>query len=231
MNDIRENLFRVRERIEKACARSGRAPDDVTLIGVTKTKPAEFVEEAIAAGIRDIGENKVMEAVAKKAQVSGKATWHLIGHLQRNKVRKALQNFDLIHSVDSLRLAEKIDQESGKLGKTTSVLLQVNTSRETSKFGVQLEDASTFAEQVASSYSNIVVKGLMTIGPLSPDQKLIRASFRALYALFDELGRRDFPRMEMKYLSMGMTNDFEIAIEENANMLRLGRVIFGDRAV
>jgi pyridoxal phosphate enzyme (YggS family) len=218
----------VRERIARAAARSGRKPGDVLLVAVTKTIPAERIDEAIAAGITDLGENRVQEALEKISQIRGQATWHLVGHLQTNKVSKALELFDWIHSLDSLHLAEAVGKRARELGKVVPVLVEVNTSGEETKFGLSPERA---AEEVAriGNVTGIAVKGLMTVGTFGPVEEA-RACFQSLRRLRDEIAGRAYPGVTMEHLSMGMTNDFEAAIEEGATMVRIGTAIFGARS-
>ena len=217
---IAENVVRVRARIAAACDRAGRDPADVTLIAVTKTHLAEAVAAAYAAGIRDFGENRVQEAAEKipAARALGvEATWHLIGNLQRNKVAAALPLFDVIHSVDSLRLAEALNERSTAGAR---VLLEVNVSGEASKHGVSPEDAPDLAERIGHM-RHIALLGLMTVAPIAAEPEDARPIFRRLRDLRDALGLRE--------LSMGMTGDFEVAIEEGATFVRVGRAIFGAR--
>ncbi len=226
--EIQKNVQAIRERMAAACHRSGRSADEVTLVAVTKTVGAEQVEAVIAAGVTVIGENRVQEATAKKQAVSSEASWHLIGHLQTNKVKKALKIFDLIESVDSEHLAEKIQQESEKLQRTVDVFIQVNTSGEQSKFGVAPEHALSLVRSV-SKLPNLRLRGLMTIGALSDDEDRIRSCFRMLRQIREQVVALNLPGVSMEHLSMGMTNDFEIAIEEGATLIRIGRALFGER--
>ncbi|RME01431.1 MAG: YggS family pyridoxal phosphate-dependent enzyme [Calditrichaeota bacterium] len=228
MEKIIENLGLVRQRIASACLRSGRNVNEIEIVAVTKTVPPERIELAIQAGIRQIGENRVQEAAAKKPRVHSRATWHMVGHLQTNKVGKALQLFDMIQSVDSLHLAEKLQEQCEKLGCDIEVLIQVNTSGEETKFGVAPADTFSIVKDIAH-FPALKIKGLMTIGPLTYEEEKIRQSFSLLRNLFLEIDAAHLPAVEMKILSMGMTDDFEIAIEEGATMLRLGRAIFGER--
>ena len=217
---IAENVVRVRARIAAACDRAGRDPADVTLIAVSKTHPPEAIAAAYAAGILDFGENRVQEATPKvpAARALGvEATWHLIGNLQRNKVAAALPLFDVIHSVDSLRLAEALNERSTAGAR---VLLEVNVSGETSKHGVSLEEAPDLAERIGHM-RHIALLGLMTVAPIAAEPEDARPIFRRLRDLRDALGLRE--------LSMGMTGDFEVAIEEGATFVRVGRAIFGAR--
>ena len=217
---IAENLSRVRARIEEACRRAGRAPDEVTLIGVTKTVDADAVAEAYAAGLRDMGENRVQEAQSKIEALAARGIrphWHLIGHLQTNKAKTAFDLFDILHSVDSLRLARTLSRQTGE---QVPVLLEVNVAQEASKFGFAPEDLPQAFSDIAA-LPNIGVRGLMTVAPQADDPERARPVFRRLRELRDALGLAE--------LSMGMTDDFEVAIEEGATMLRVGRAIFGTR--
>jgi pyridoxal phosphate enzyme (YggS family) len=224
---VAENVQAVRERVEAACRRARRPPDDVVIVAVSKTFPATLVAEACRAGLTDIGENRVQEAAAKIPQVAALGVhprWHLVGHLQTNKVKTALGLFDIIHSVDSLRLAEAISRQAEQAALrqegSVPVLLEVNVGREASKFGLAPEEVGRAVEQIAR-LPGLVVQGLMTVAPLSADPEEARPVFRELCRLRDELG--------LHHLSMGMTDDFEVAIEEGATMVRIGRAIFGPR--
>jgi pyridoxal phosphate enzyme (YggS family) len=229
MDTIEQKLRIVKENIAEACAKQNRRPEDIAIVAVTKTMPVEIVEQAIQAGIRIIGENRVQEAEAKKAGVVGTASWHLVGHLQTNKVRKALKIFDLIQSVDSLHLAEKIDSESKKLSRVTEILVQVNTSGEASKFGIAPAETIGLIEDIATHFDAIRISGLMTIGLFTDDADKIRPCFVKSRKLFEKISGMHLPNVQMRYLSMGMTGDYKIAIEEGANMVRLGRILFGER--
>ena len=220
MSDLAANIQQVRERIEGAARRAGRSPGEVTLVAVSKTVEPERVEEALAAGLTLFGESKVQEARAKIPLVSGRAHWHLIGHLQTNKARDAVALFDMIHSVDSVKLAAELDKWAGRLGKTLPVLLEINVSGESSKFGLKPEDLDGALGQI-SALARIEVQGLMTIAPFSAEPEKARPWFRRLRELRDRLG---LPR-----LSMGMTHDFEVAIEEGSTLVRVGTAIFGER--
>ncbi len=217
---IAERIDRVRRRIVSACARSGRSAEDVTLIAVTKGFPPAAIREAAAAGIRHFGENRVQEAQAKLpplAGLSAAVTWHMIGHLQTNKVKTVLELFDTIHSVDSLHLAEAI---SRRARKTVPVFLEVNVGGEPSKYGFSLDNLHGEYEAIAR-LPNVEVRGLMTVAPLADDPEQARPVFRRLRDAAASLGLRE--------LSMGMTDDFEVAIEEGATHVRIGRAIFGER--
>ena len=228
MASIRENFLRMQDRITAAAERAGRDVRSVQIVAVSKTKPVSLILEAIDAGVTDIGENRVQEAMGKYDQVDRPAKWHLVGHLQRNKVRQALPIFDLIHSVDSLRLLAEIDQRSVQLDCQTEVLVQVNTSGEPSKYGLAPDAVSDFIAN-ALDYAHVRIKGLMTIGAFLPDPEAVRPSFVLLRTLQEKIGEQRLEGVEMEYLSMGMTNDFEVAIEEGANLVRIGTAIFGER--
>ena len=220
---IAENLSRVRERISAAAARSGTDPESISLVAVTKTVDVPRIQEAIQAGVTDIGENYVQDSVVKFETIGRAVRWHMIGHLQVNKVRHALPIFDLIQSVDSINLAKEIGRRSLALGKVSRMLVEVNISGEATKFGVQPVDTLAFCEAVAG-VEGVELAGLMGIAPFVDDPSAIRRSFANLKALWDRL-----PAEHRKWLSMGMTSDFEIAIEEGSNMVRIGTAIFGPR--
>ncbi|NOY78609.1 MAG: YggS family pyridoxal phosphate-dependent enzyme [Calditrichaeota bacterium] len=227
MGRIAENLKIVRGRIEAACARSGRNPEELTLVAVTKTVSPVHMNEAIEAGVTHIGENRVQEAREKFPNVRP-VTWHLIGHLQTNKVKHALRIFQWIQSVDSFRLAEKIEQEASRLGKTIPVLLEVKTSPEETKYGVPVPETLELVQKIAV-FTHLRIRGLMTIAPFTDEEKLIRESFQTLRRLREEINRAKIAGVEMEHLSMGMSHDFEMAIEEGATMVRIGTAIFGPR--
>ena len=224
---IAENAARVRERIAEAASRVGRGENEITLVAVSKTFGPEMVAQAVSAGVTEIGENRVQEAAAKFPLVEGSFRKHMVGHLQTNKARKAVELFDLIQSVDSKRLARKISGVA-EGGTRASVLVEVNTSGEASKFGVAPEAALDFVEEICD-YEGLRVEGLMTLGPAGGDEREIRRAFAALRELYEAAVSRVGPRGRMRYLSMGMTDDFELAISEGSNMVRIGRAIFGDR--
>ena len=215
-DEVRANVSEVEDRIAAACARASRPRSDVTLVAVTKTFPASDVDHAIAAGMTDVGENKVQEARDKKPSVSAAARWHLIGHLQSNKAKDAVRWFDVIHTIDSVELAERVARFAEAAGKRQEVLLQVNVGEEEQKSGAAVADIPALAQRVASLPS-LHLSGLMTIPPLGDS----RPHFRTLRKMRDDLGLRE--------LSMGMTDDFEVAIEEGATIIRVGRAIFGAR--
>lgn len=230
MNDmnIEENLKKVHNKVQNACAKVGRNVNEIILIAVTKTVTTDAVQTAIECGVTHIGENRVQEAEKKINTVGERATWHLIGHLQTNKAKKAVQMFDFIQSVDSLNLAKEINKRALQIEKKMPCLVEVNTSQEESKFGVSPKQTIDFIKEI-SFLPGIHVQGLMTIGAFLPDPEDVRPCFRMLKSLSDEIKSTGIEGVEMKYLSMGMTNDYEVAIEEGANMIRVGRAIFGER--
>ena len=228
MNTIRDHLNEVRENIQKACEKAGRSPQEVTLIAVSKTKPLFMLEEAYEAGARDFGENKVQEILEKHPKMPEDARFHMIGHLQRNKVKQVLPHAVLIHSVDSYRLAEQISQEAGKLGITAKILLEVNVAKEESKFGMMPEDVEEMAGQIAA-LPHLQIEGLMTIAPFVDDPKKNRPVFRKLYQLSVDIKKKNIDNVNMGVLSMGMTGDYQVAVEEGSTMIRVGTGIFGAR--
>lgn len=232
---IGQNLTDVKNRIHDCCVKFGRNPEYITLVAVSKTFPSEAVSEAYSTGHRDYGENKVQELVSKYDALNEKdINWHLIGHLQTNKVKYIAKFVHLIHSVDSVKLADKINSEAKKSGRLIDCLIQVNTSHEEQKSGCEIEDTVGIVKEI-STMENVKVKGLMTIGKMIFDENNpvevdeVRENFRILKKLFDEIKAAGITNTDMKYLSMGMTSDFEIAIEEGSNMLRIGSAIFGYR--
>ena len=228
MNTIRDHLNEVRENIQKACEKAGRSPQEVTLIAVSKTKPLFMLEEAYEAGARDFGENKVQEILEKHPKMPEDARFHMIGHLQRNKVKQVLPHAVLIHSVDSYRLAEQISQEAGKLGITAKILLEVNVAKEESKFGMMPEEVEEMAGQIAA-LPHLKIEGLMTIAPFVDDPEKNRPVFRKLYQLSVDIKKKNIDNVNMGVLSMGMTGDYQVAVEEGSTMIRVGTGIFGAR--
>ena len=228
MADILANLNRVQERVAAAARRAGRSPEEIRLVAVSKTVGAERVREAIAAGAKILGENYVQEAQKKIEAVGHGVAWHFIGHLQTNKAKIAVRLFDLIHSVDSLSLAEELDKAAKKQGRILPVLLQISLSEETTKFGAKEREIFRMAESLATM-EGIRVEGLMTMPPYFEDPEAARPYFGALRELSERLARQKIPRILMKELSMGMSNDFEVAIEEGATLVRVGTAIFGPR--
>jgi pyridoxal phosphate enzyme (YggS family) len=204
-------------------------PVGVAVVAAAKTRAPEELREALAAGIHVLGENYVQEAEAAQAIIGREAAeWHLIGHLQRNKVREAVRLFDCIQTVDSIRLAERIDEECRKLDRVMSVLIEVNSGREPRKTGVPLEETEALVRAVAD-LPNVRIDGLMTMGPLAPDPEELRPAFRETKRAFDGLARLGIPHVRMRVLSMGMSDSYSVAIEEGATMIRLGTALFGER--
>jgi hypothetical protein len=234
---IAENIAQVRERIAAAARRAGRKPDEITLMAVSKTFPAERIREAYAAGLRVFGESKVQEFAAKADALRDlpDAEWHLIGHLQSNKAAKAAELFDAVDSVDSVRTAEKLNAFAKSAGKTLSVLIEVNVGREKAKSGVALssgEPGSDELEQIlqgAPRWGNLEIQGLMTVPPYAEDPEASRPYFRQLRQIRDSIAARNLPQVGAAVLSMGMSHDFEVAIEEGATCVRIGTAIFGER--
>ncbi|GFI36325.1 pyridoxal phosphate homeostasis protein [Lachnospiraceae bacterium] len=225
---LKENLKNVEEKIKKACTDAGRKREEVTLIAVSKTKPLDTLKEAYDLGVRVFGENKVQELVDKYDALPKDIHWHMIGHLQRNKVKYIIDKVDLIHSVDSLRLAEAIEKEAAKRGITVNILIEVNVAGEESKFGLAPEAVDEFVEAVAQ-FEHIRVKGLMTIAPFVENPEENRSVFTALKKLSVDIAKKNVDNVNVSMLSMGMTNDYQTAIEEGATMVRVGTGIFGER--
>lgn len=223
-----ENYRAVEEKVANACKRAGRSREDVTLIAVSKTKPVSMIEELLPLGVRDFGENKVQELTAKEEVLPKDIRWHMIGHLQRNKVKYVIDKSCMIHSVDSLRLAQEISKEAVKHALVMPVLIEVNVAGEESKFGVSVEEAPSLVEEV-SKLPGIQVNGLMTIAPYVEDPEENRYVFRNLRKLSVDIREKNFDNVTMNVLSMGMTGDYEVAIEEGATHVRVGTGIFGER--
>ena len=230
MSSIQENVVKVRERSAAACRRCARQPEDVKILAISKTFPPESIREAYEAGLRDFGENRVQEAKAKRPALSDlNITWHLVGHLQTNKAKAARELFHWVHSVDSFRLAQKLEQATASGGGRLPVLLEVNLGGEESKAGVGEAEIIQLAEQV-SELATLEVRGLMVIPPFFADPEEVRPYFRRLRELAQAIGSRNIANLSMEELSMGMSHDFEIAIEEGATIIRVGTAIFGARA-
>ena len=226
MEIIKNNLEIINEKIKKAALKADKNPEEIKLVAVAKTATIEQIEEAIKAGVKIIGENKVQEAKEKYQIITADIEWHLVGHLQTNKVKYAVEIFDCIHSVDSIKLAKEIDKRSLQFGKTTNILVEVNVSGEETKYGIKPEEVVLFLKNI-SEFTGIRVRGLMTIAPIVEDKEEVRPYFRKLRELSKEIKSKNIKNVKMDYLSMGMSEDFEIAIEEGANMVRIGRGIFG----
>ena len=224
---LKENLANV-ENIEQACKNAGRSRDEVTLIAVSKTKPVEMLQEIYDENIRDFGENKVQELCSKMEQLPSDIRWHMIGHLQRNKVKYIVGKVELIHSVDTYRLAEEINIQAKKQNVIVPILVEVNIAHEESKFGISAEDAILLVEEI-SKLENIRIKGLMTIAPYVENPEDNRLYFRKIKQLSVDITNKNIDNVFMEILSMGMTGDYMVAIEEGATMVRVGTGIFGER--
>lgn len=225
---ITENLEQVRKNIDEACRMAGRDPKEVTLIAVSKTKPVSMLKEAYDAGARCFGENKVQEIMDKHPQLPEDIQWHMIGHLQRNKVKYIVDKVSMIHSVDSLRLAQTIEQEAAKHNICVPVLLEVNVAQEESKFGLKMDEVLPLIETIAD-FPHIKVQGLMTIAPYVENAEDNRDFFRQLKKLSVDIEAKNINNVSMSVLSMGMTGDYQVAVQEGATMVRVGTGIFGER--
>lgn len=225
---IQENLSKVKERIKEACIRAGRKPEEVTLIAVSKTKPIEMIEEALACGKKEFGENKAQEMKQKQEILPKDINWHFIGHLQTNKVKYVVGRACLIHSVDSYHLAEAIEAESVKKNVISHILIEVNVAQEESKYGIRMEEAMDLV-CMAAKLPHIKIEGLMTIAPFVENPEQNRRIFRKLHKLSVDIAAKNIDNVSMSALSMGMTNDYEVAVEEGATYVRVGTAIFGSR--
>ena len=225
---MKKNLENVQEKIKAACQRAGRDAAEVTLVAVSKMKPLADIEELITTGQMEYGENYVQELCDKYEHVSQPVHWHMIGHLQTNKVKYIVDKTVLIHSVDSVHLAKQIEKEAAKKGVTAQILLQVNIAQEDTKFGVDGDEVIKMAEEI-SHFPHVHIRGLMTSAPYVADPEENRCYFRKLHKLFVDIGDKNIDNVTMDILSMGMTNDYEVAIEEGATMVRVGTGIFGER--
>ncbi len=226
---IRENIDDIVKRIENTCKKVGRNPNDITVIAVSKTVESERAREAVEAGINNLGENRVQELVKKYDELKDlDIKWHMIGHLQKNKVKYIIDKTVLIHSVESLSLAEEINKRAEKNNLIANVLVELNIGEEDSKFGIKEESVYDFILSL-EKFENIRVLGLMTVAPFCENPEDVRWVFKKMKNIYDEISTMNLRNTEMKYLSMGMTNDFEIAIEEGSNIIRIGTAIFGAR--
>lgn len=225
---LAKNLQNVERNIVEACKKANRSREEVTLIAVSKTKPVELLQEAYDLGVRHFGENKVQELTDKYPQIPCDMNWHMIGHLQRNKVKQVIDKAVLIHSVDSIRLAEAIETEAAKKGIVVNILLEVNVAEEESKFGMSIEEVLPAIEQI-SKLSHVKIKGLMTIAPFVENAEENRPVFALLKKLSVDIAAKNIDNVDVSILSMGMTNDYQVAIEEGATMVRVGTGIFGER--
>ena len=225
---IQEQMTYVQEKIREACGRVSRNPEEVTLIAVSKTKPVEMLLEAYEAGARDFGENKVQELVQKRPLLPENARFHMIGHLQTNKVKQVIGQTALIHSVDSIHLAEQIEAEAARRDLTVDILLEVNVAKEVSKFGFYLEETEEALRKIGG-FPHVKVRGLMTIAPFVENSEENRPVFKKLYDFYVDMKSKNIDNVTMSILSMGMTGDYEVAVEEGATMVRVGTGIFGAR--
>jgi PLP dependent protein len=226
--EIRERLARVREQVTRAAERVGRNPEDVTLIAVSKTFDPATIQQAVDAGARELGENRVQEAIGKVGQISGNVRWHLIGHLQSNKARHAAESFAVIHTIDSVDLAQRLDRIAGELNRKPKVLIQVDLAHEATKSGVDENELPAIIETLDSA-EHLEFKGLMVLPPFFDSPEQTRPYFRRLRELLEKLNSNRSAERKLTELSMGMSHDFEVAIEEGATMVRVGTAIFGKR--
>lgn len=225
---IRENIAHINQLKAEAAQRSGRSGEDVLLVAVTKLHGVDEINEAIDCGITDIGENKVQEIMDKYEHVKP-VRWHLIGHLQTNKVKYIIDKVSMIHSVDSLKLAQEINKRAQQHNLTMDILIQVNSAEEESKFGITTEETGQLIRDILDSCENIRIRGLMCIAPFEENPEDVRVYFAEVKKLYDEYGKMEHPHLDFKYLSMGMSGDFHVAIEEGSNLIRVGTSIFGAR--
>ncbi|CEP94013.1 pyridoxal 5'-phosphate-dependent enzyme [[Clostridium] sordellii] len=229
MDNIKCNMIDIKNKIDKACELSNRNKEEVTLIAVSKTVDVDAIKEAINSGATDFGENKPQELARKFETIGDDVNWHLIGSLQTNKVKYIIDKVYMIHSIDRLSLCDEIQKRAEKIGKTINCLIQVNISKEESKHGILEEDAIDFVKTIAKNYPNIRIKGLMTMAPNTDDKELVRSVFKGLKDLAIKMDKENIENISMDELSMGMSNDFEIAVEEGATFVRVGTSIFGQR--
>ena len=225
---LKENLANVREKINIACKKVGRNPDEVTLVAVSKMKPLEDIETLLETGQMEYGENYVQELCDKYEKISRPVHWHMIGHLQTNKVKYIIDKTVLIHSVDSVHLAKQIEKEAAKRNLTAQILIQVNIAEEETKFGLDTEELLQIIMEI-SKFPHVHIRGLMTSAPFVADPEENRCYFKKLHELFVDIGKKNIDNVTMDILSMGMTNDYEVAIEEGATMVSVGTGIFGER--
>lgn len=229
MDNIKCNMIDIKNKIDKACELSNRNKEEVTLIAVSKTVDVDAIREAINSRATDFGENKPQELARKFETIGDDVNWHLIGSLQTNKVKYIIDKVYMIHSIDRLSLCDEIQKRAEKIGKTINCLIQVNISKEESKHGILEEDAIDFVKTIAKNYPNIRIKGLMTMAPNTDDKELVRSVFKGLKDLAIKIDKENIENISMDELSMGMSNDFEIAVEEGATFVRVGTSIFGQR--
>ncbi|MGA3243685.1 MAG: YggS family pyridoxal phosphate-dependent enzyme [Bacteroidota bacterium] len=226
---VKENVEIVRKRIREVCSRCGRNPEDVLLLGVSKTFGIDSIRDAIDAELFDFGENYAQEFLEKRSQISDeRVRWHFIGHLQSNKVKYIAEHVYLIHSVDNDRLADELQKRGERMGRSLDILIEVHTTDEATKYGIPPEGTLDLVKRIAK-FNRVRVQGLMTMGPFSDDPNDSRPSFQQLVALRDKIVREGIENVSMRHLSMGMTHDFEVAIEEGSTIVRIGTAIFGER--
>ena len=225
---FKDNLYEIKERIAVAAKKSGRKPEDITLVAVTKTISPERIKEAINSGITDFGENKVQELLSKYDEIKNNVNWHMIGHLQTNKVKNIVEKIKMIHSVDSIRLVEEIDKRAKKIGNKIDILIEINIGYEASKYGILPEKLNHILEQTVI-YTNVCIKGLMCIAPYVENPEQNRKYFENMYNMYIDMKSNPRHNMDVRFLSMGMSGDYEIAIEEGANIVRIGSSLFGNR--
>lgn len=226
--NLEQNIISIKEKIRTAAERAKRKPDDIHLVAVTKNVSSEIIQKAMDMGINILGENRVQEAKSKIDKVEGKVDWHMIGHLQTNKVKDAVELFSMIHSLDSVKLAREIDKRARRIEKVMDVLVQVNIGKEETKFGVKPECVADFISEIAP-LPNIKIRGLMAMAPYSKNPENSRKYFNRMKKIYDNIKNSKLENVSMEYLSMGMTGDFQVAIEEGSNMVRIGTGIFGKR--
>lgn len=229
MNSIKENLSSIRQNVDNCSKRANRESGEITILAVTKTVDVDAVLEAIDNGVTDVGENKPQELSRKYETIGDKVNWHLIGSLQTNKVKYIIDKVHMIHSLDRQALCEEIQKRAEQINKTINCLVQVNMSKEESKHGLDESDVIEFINHVSVNYKNIQIKGLMTMAPFSENEEEVRKVFKGLKQLAIEIDKMNISNVSMKSLSMGMSNDYEIAIEEGSNIVRIGTSIFGER--
>ena len=228
MEDIKKNLEAVRKKIDEAAEACGRNGEDVLLVAVSKTRTPEEINIAIDAGVTDIGENKVQEIMDKYYSIKP-VRWHMIGHLQTNKVKYIIDKVDMIHSVDSIKLAGEIDRRAKAVGRTMDILVQINPAQEESKFVVSVDQAGDLVREILENCENIRIRGLMSVAPIVENMRDVKPYFDAVKAKYDELACIEHPRLDFRYLSMGMSGDYPVAIEAGSNLVRVGSAIFGER--
>ena len=228
MEDIRGNLEKVRQQIRQSAEGCGRSQDEVLLVAVSKTRTPEEINIAIEAGVTDIGENKVQEIMDKYDDIKP-VRWHMIGHLQTNKVKYIIDKVSMIHSVDSYKLAAEINKRAAACGITMDILLQVNSAQEESKFGISLDETESLIKEILEKCENVRIRGLMCVAPKADDPQDIKIYFSQVKEQYDRFGRIEHERLDFKYLSMGMSHDFPVAIEAGSNLVRVGSAIFGER--